>query len=63
MVVLDADSLMGADSIATLIGLMDANPRAGLIQSVPYAVGRETLFARIQQFAAVGGGPGILARR
>ena len=52
MVVLDADSLMGAPTIARLIGLMDANPRAGLIQTVPYAVGRETLFARIQQFAA-----------
>ncbi len=26
MVVLDADSLMGAPTIATLIGLMDANP-------------------------------------
>jgi membrane glycosyltransferase len=52
MVVLDADSLMSAASITTLIGLMDANPRAGLIQTVPYAVGRETLFARIQQFAA-----------
>ena len=52
MVVLDADSLMGAGTIATLIGLMDANPSAGLIQTVPYAVGRETLFARIQQFAA-----------
>ncbi len=52
MVVLDADSLMGAPTVATLIGLMDANPRAGLIQTVPYAVGRETLFARIQQFAA-----------
>ena len=52
MVVLDADSLMSAGSITTLIGLMDANPTAGLIQTVPYAVGRETLFARIQQFAA-----------
>ena len=52
MVVLDADSLMGAGTVATLIGLMDANPRTGLIQTVPYAVGRETLFARIQQFAA-----------
>ena len=52
MVVLDADSLMGAPTIATLVGLMDANPRAGLIQTVPYAIGRETLFARIQQFAA-----------
>ena len=52
MVVLDADSLMGAGTIGTMVGLMDANPRTGLIQTVPYAVGRETLFARIQQFAA-----------
>ncbi len=52
MVVLDADSLMGADTVGTLIGLMDANPRAGIIQTVPYAVGRETLFARMQQFSA-----------
>ncbi len=52
MVVLDADSLMGASAIATLIGLMDANPRTGIIQTVPYAVGRETVFARLQQFSA-----------
>ena len=52
MVVLDADSLMSAGTIGTMVGLMDANPRTGLIQTVPYAVGRETLFARIQQFAA-----------
>lgn len=52
MIVLDADSLMGAGTIATLIGLMDANPKAGMVQTVPYPVGRETLFARVQQFAA-----------
>ena len=52
MVVLDADSLMGAATVGAMVGLMDANPRTGLIQTVPYAVGRETLFARIQQFAA-----------
>ena len=52
MVVLDADSLMGAGTVATLIGLMDANPRVGMVQTVPYPVGRETLFARVQQFAA-----------
>lgn len=52
MLVLDADSLMGASAFAKLIGLMDANPRAGIIQTVPYAVGRETLFARLQQFSA-----------
>lgn len=51
MVVLDADSLMGGQTVGTLIGLMDANPRVGIIQTVPYPVGRETLFARIQQFS------------
>ncbi len=52
MIVLDADSLMGASAIATLIGLMDANPATGMVQTVPYPVGRETLFARVQQFSA-----------
>ena len=52
MLVLDADSLMGASTIGTLIGLMDGNPRAGIIQTIPYAVGRETPFARFQQFSA-----------
>ena len=52
MVVLDADSLMGASTIGNLIGLMDANPRTGIVQTVPYPVGRETLFARVQQFSA-----------
>ncbi len=52
MIVLDADSLMGVGAIATLIGLMDANPNAGMVQTVPYPVGRETLFARVQQFSA-----------
>ena len=52
MLVLDADSIMGVSAIGTLIGLMDANPRAGIIQTVPYAVGRDTLFARMQQFSA-----------
>ena len=52
MIVLDADSLMSAGALGRLIGLMDANPRTGIIQTVPYPVGRETLFARLQQFAA-----------
>ena len=52
MLVLDADSLMGASAIGKLIGLMDANPRAGIIQTVPYAIGRETLFGRVLQFSA-----------
>ncbi|MGY2048040.1 glucans biosynthesis glucosyltransferase MdoH [Methylobacterium sp. JK268] len=51
MVVLDADSLMAGTTIRRLIRLMEAHPRVGLIQTVSYAAGRDTLFARIQQFA------------
>ncbi len=50
-VVLDADSLMSGSAIRRLIRLMEDHPRIGLIQTVSYATGRDTLFARIQQFA------------
>lgn len=50
-VVLDADSLMSGAAIRRLIRLMEEHPRIGLIQTVSYATGRDTLFARIQQFA------------
>ena len=52
MVVLDADSLMTGEAVARLIGAMEANPRAGLIQAMCYPVGRNSLFARLQQFNA-----------
>ena len=51
MIVLDADSLMTGAAMGRLVGLMQASPRTGLIQTVSYAAGRDTLFARIQQFA------------
>jgi membrane glycosyltransferase len=51
MVVLDADSVMSGECLSALARLMDANPDAGIIQSAPRAAGRETLHARIQQFA------------
>lgn len=51
-VVLDADSVMSGPTLVRLVRLMEANPRAGLIQTVPKPVLGETLFARIQQFAA-----------
>ncbi len=50
-IVLDADSLMSGGAIRRLIRLMEERPRIGLIQTVSYATGRDTLFARIQQFA------------
>ena len=57
MVILDADSLMTGRTLRELVGLMDANPRAALIQAPPQLVGRNSLFARIQQFASSVYGP------
>jgi len=51
MVVLDADSVMSGQCLTTLVRLMEARPDAGIIQTAPCAVGRDTLHARIQQFA------------
>jgi membrane glycosyltransferase len=57
MVVLDADSLMTGRRLARLVALMDANPRAALIQAPPMLVSGESLFARSQQFASWAFGP------
>jgi membrane glycosyltransferase len=52
MVVLDADSLMTGTAVASLVRLMESNPRAGIIQTMPRLVKAATLFGRIQQFAS-----------
>ena len=52
MVVLDADSLMTGAAVSSLVRLMETNPRAGIIQTMPRLVKTETLFGRIQQFAS-----------
>jgi membrane glycosyltransferase len=57
MVVLDADSVMSGACLSQLVGLMEAHPGAGIIQTVPRAAGRDTLYARAQQFAARVYGP------
>ena len=59
MVVLDADSLMTADAILSLTVAMEADPDAGIIQTLPLIINRNTLFARQQQFAAKIYGPVI----
>jgi membrane glycosyltransferase len=51
MVILDADSVMSGSCLVRLAQLMEANPNAGIIQTAPQAAGRETLYARIQQYA------------
>ncbi|MGE0626397.1 MAG: glucans biosynthesis glucosyltransferase MdoH [Hyphomicrobiaceae bacterium] len=59
MIVLDADSLMSADSVVTLAATMQADPSAGIIQTLPLIINRNTMFARLQQFAARIYGPVI----
>src|SRR6478736_2352140 len=61
MVVLDADSLMTGDAIVGLAAAMEADTDAGIIQSLPLIINRNTMFARLQQFAARITGPVIAA--
>lgn len=51
MVVLDADSIMTGTSLVELVRIMEANPHAGLVQTVPIPARRLTLFGRLIQFA------------
>jgi membrane glycosyltransferase len=51
-IVLDADSIMSGETLVNLARLMDTHPQAGIIQALPLPAGRETLFARLIQFAA-----------
>ena len=57
MIVLDADSVMSGTCITKLVRMMEAHPSAGIIQTAPVAAGRETLYARIQQFSTRVYGP------
>ena len=57
MVVLDADSVMSGPTLIELVREMQANPRAGLIQTVPIPARQDTLFGRFVQFAGTLYGP------
>jgi len=59
MVVLDADSVVGASTIRALSARMNADPAIGLIQTMPMLVGGQTIFARLTQFAGRIYGPAI----
>jgi len=52
MVVLDADSVMTGECLEKLVRLMEAHPRAGIIQTAPQTCGITTVHARAQQFAS-----------
>jgi membrane glycosyltransferase len=57
MVVMDADSVMSGDCIASLVKLMEAHPRAGILQTAPSGCGHDTLHARAQAFLGRVTGP------
>ena len=61
MVVLDADSLMEATTLVRLVQLMELNPQAGIIQTVPKPIQGRTFFARMIQFSYNLYGPIFLA--
>jgi membrane glycosyltransferase len=52
MIVLDADSLMQGTTLVEMVRLMELHPTVALIQTPPIPVNRESLFARILQFAS-----------
>ncbi|MCX7348135.1 MAG: glucans biosynthesis glucosyltransferase MdoH [Alphaproteobacteria bacterium] len=61
MIVLDADSDMSAGAMITLARAMAADPRSGIIQSLPLLQNRWTPFARMTQFAGRVYGPLVAA--
>lgn len=57
--ILDADSVMRADTLLRLVAAMETHPDVGIIQTLPIITGGTTLFARLQQFAGRVYGPVI----
>jgi membrane glycosyltransferase len=57
MLVLDADSLLSADTLISLMAEMDSDPKSGILQTLPCLYRGDTLFARLQQFAGSIYGP------
>jgi membrane glycosyltransferase len=55
--ILDADSVMAANTLIRLVNAMETHPGVGLIQTLPIITGGTTLFARLQQFAGRVYGP------
>ncbi|RTL52935.1 MAG: glucans biosynthesis glucosyltransferase MdoH [Rhodocyclaceae bacterium] len=51
MLILDADSVMSGHCLTTLVRMMERLPEVGILQTTPNTAGRDTLYARIQQFA------------
>jgi membrane glycosyltransferase len=50
MILLDADSLMSAETVLNLVRLMQENPHLGILQSLIVGILTPSLFARIYEF-------------
>jgi membrane glycosyltransferase len=57
MVVLDADSVMDGATVVEMVRRMERDPEIGILQVPPTPVNRQSVFARMQQFAARVYGP------
>lgn len=57
MIVLDADSLIAADTLTFMVREMDVDAQCGILQTLPRLYAGKTLFARLQQFAGTLYGP------
>ena len=60
-VILDGDSIMSGVALVRLARAMEADPSAGLIQTVPKLIGGTTLLQKLMQFAANVYGPSTAA--
>ncbi len=49
-IVFDADSVMSGEAVVNLVRLMECEPKAGMIQTVPRLFNARSAFARMQQF-------------
>jgi membrane glycosyltransferase len=61
MIILDADSVIAADTLVTLVQEMQADERLGILQTVPILANGRALLPRLQQFAGRLYGP-VVAR-
>jgi membrane glycosyltransferase len=51
-VILDADSLMEGATLLEMIRRLEADPKLGLLQTLPKVIGAHSIFGRAMQFAA-----------
>lgn len=56
-VTLDADSLMSGQALSQMIRRMEADPKLGLLQTLPQITGARSFFGRAMQFASSFHGP------